>query len=233
MVTGASRGIGAAIARRLSAEGAAVGIGYVTNRELAEALVRELGGGAFALRADMGDAAEARASIAEAGARYGRIDVLVNNAGVGDHRPLGASDEAVFDRLFAVNVRGPLFASEEALRHFPSAGGRIVHVSSGVSRHAIRGLAVYSATKGALESLARVQTLEWGPRNVTVNVVAPGPIETELHVRSEAHTRALLERTPLGRIGRPEDVAGVVAFLAADDARWITGEVIDVDGGYV
>jgi 3-oxoacyl-[acyl-carrier protein] reductase len=237
IVTGAAGSIGSAIARALAARGATVVIHYGTSEARAEALRRsivEAGGQAVCQQADLGRAEEARGLVTQAAARFGRVDVLVNNAGHWDPTPLDRVTEAQVDHMLRVDFVGPFFACQAALPHFPAEGGRIVHLSSGLARRPVPGSALLGASKAAIEALTRSQAKEWGARGITVNAVAPGVTENA-HVDAlpDAARRAILAQTALGRIGRPEDVAGVVAFLASDEARWITGQVVDANGGMI
>jgi len=238
LVTGAARGIGAGIAERLASDGAAVAINYAASAHAAEALVeriRSWGGRAKALQADLSSAAEARALVETAFDELGRLDILVNNAATATgHAPLAAVDEALMQANFALNVSGPLFATQAAVARFPEKGGRVINITSVIARRLFPRASVYAATKSALEALTRVWAAEFGAKGITVNAVAPGPIDTDMLKRalpSEAAREHIIARTPLGRIGVPSDVADVVAFLASDDARWITGQVIETSGG--
>lgn len=237
VVTGASRGIGAAIAERLAADGASVVVNYSRQREAAEVVVariRERGGRAQAVAADVTDRAQVRALFDETERLFGVPDVLVNNAGVLAFAPLEAVDDAHFDGQFDVNVRGLLYATQEAAARFGERGGRVVNLSSVAAAGRIAGASVYSATKAAVDALTASLALELGPRGIRVNAVAPGPVRTDMYQESglDAHRDALAARTPLGRIGEPEDVANVVAHLASDDSGWVTGHVVPVAGGF-
>lgn len=236
IVTGSSRGIGAAIARRLAADGASVVVNFRQGKDAADAVVREIeeaGGQALAVQADMADLEQIEALIAAAVLEYGQLDILVNNAGIGEMLPLETVTDAHFASVFTVNVRGVLFATQAAARHFGTQGGRIINISSGAATAAPASMSVYSASKAAVETLTRSHAAELGPLGVTVNAVAPGLTETDM--LSAALTLEYRERTigetPLRRLGQPEDIADVVAFLVSDEARWITGAVIPVSGG--
>lgn len=237
LVTGGARGIGAAIAERLAADGAAVAVNYSKSAREAEAVaarIRKAGGKAVALKADLGDPAQAKSLVEAAFKELGRLDILVNNAGRADFAPLEAVDGAHVKAHFDLNVNGPIFATQAAAARFPKEGGRVINVSSVVGRSAFAGTSVYSATKAALNALTRVWAAELGAKGVTVNAVAPGPVETDMAraVLGDGEVRkGLIARTPLGRIGAPADVADAVAFLASADARWITGQVIETAGG--
>ncbi|MCJ2046445.1 glucose 1-dehydrogenase [Methylobacterium sp. J-078] len=237
VVTGASKGIGAGIARALAREGAAVVVNYVQSRAGADAVVEVItteGGRAVAVQADVTDAEQAQALIAAAVAQFGRLDVLVNNSGVYEFAALEEITEAHYRRLFDVNVLGVLQASRAAARHL-GEGGSIVNISSAITHVHTPTAAVYAGTKGALNAISGVLANELAPRRIRVNVVSPGYVVTEgTHtagiVGSEMET-GLVAQTPLGRAGRPDDIAEVVAFLASDEARWLTGENITASGG--
>jgi 3-oxoacyl-[acyl-carrier protein] reductase len=236
VVTGASRGIGAAIARRLAADGAAVVVNYSRNAAAAETVVAEIvanGGTARAVQADLADLTGIAALFDTAMETFGQLDILVNNAAVAQFLPLEQITPDHVNRQFALNVFGLLFAIQEAARRMGEKGGRIIQISSGAAQSAPPGGSVYSATKAAVDTITRSLASELGPRRITVNSVSPGFTETDMlrSVVAEAGWEALAAQTPLGRIGTPEDIADVVAFLASEEARWITGQVIGVNGG--
>ena len=239
VVTGASKGIGAAIARHLAAEGAAVVVNYATSRDGADRVVAEItagGGKAVAVQADVARKAEIERLLAETKKAYGRLDVLVNNAGVYEFAPLAEVTEEQFHRLFNLNVLGLILASKEALKYFdPSAGGSIINISSAVTTLTPPNTSVYTATKGAVDAVTRVLAKELGPHKVRVNSINPGMVETEgVHAAgfAESDFRKEIEaKTPLGRIGQPRDIGPAAVFLASADSEWITGETLRVAGG--
>lgn len=238
IVTGASKGIGAAIARQLAADGAAVAVNYASSQADAERVVADIadkGGRAVAIRADVTKAADVARLFAEADAALGPLHILVNNAGIYEFSPLHDISEAHFHRQFDLNVLAVLLASKEALARFGPRGGSIVNVSSVVSTATPANASVYAATKAAVDALTRSLAKELGPRRIRVNAINPGVVETEgVHaagiVGSEFEQRAV-EQTPLGRIAQPWDIAPAAAFLASDEAGWITGETLFVSGG--
>jgi 3-oxoacyl-[acyl-carrier protein] reductase len=235
IVTGGSRGIGAAIARRLARDGARVAVNYSRSPERAEQVVADIraaGGEAVAIQADLADPSAPAMLFQQAAAALGAPGILVNNAAIFEGGGLSDLDLGPLERQFAVNVYAPILCAREAARVMES-GGRIIHISSGLGTAPAPNASVYGATKAALDSFARSHAVELGPRGITVNCVAPGTTDTEM-LRGgvpEDALAALVAATPLGRLGRPEDIADVVAFLASDDARWVTGQVIGVSGG--
>ncbi|WP_187969552.1 SDR family NAD(P)-dependent oxidoreductase [Aquibium microcysteis] len=235
LVTGGSRGIGAAVARRFGSLGAHVAVGYRSGRDAAEALCAEIGaagGTAVAVAGDVAVPAQAQAMVGRAHDAFGRLDVLVNAAGVGPYLPLAEIDEAHCRAIFDTNVLGTIMLTQAAAPLLPSPGGRIVHFASRLAFNPLPTSSVYSASKAAVVTLVHGFARELGPRGITVNAVAPGVIETDmtadiLRERGEQ----ILAATPLRRIGQPDDVAGVVTFLASADAGWVTGRTIIADGG--
>lgn len=238
LVTGASKGIGAAIAKRVAADGASVVVNYASSREGADKVVAEItkaGGKAVAIQGDVSKEADVVRLFAESKKAYGRIDVLVNNAGVYEFGPIEEVTEKLYRRLFDTNVLGLLLASREAAKQFGDKGGNIINIGSLAATGAPPTTSVYSATKGAVDTITKVLTKELGPKKVRVNSVNPGMVETEgartLGVIGSDWSKQIEAQTPLGRIGQPDDIGDVVAFIASDEARWITGETIIVAGG--
>jgi len=233
LVTGGSRGIGAAIARRLARDGAKVAVNYSSSKQAAEAVVRSIredGGEAVLAPGDVG-ATDGPAKIAVATRdAFGRIDILVNNAGVLAVATLGNATTEHFEKVFAVNVFGVAAMTRAAAPHLPE-GGRVINTSSIGARGAIPGLSAYVASKAAVDALTRSFAAELGPRGITVNAVAPGATDTDMLIRDQKFLDDAVAKTPLGRLAQPADIAGTVAFLASADAGWVTGQVIDASGG--
>jgi 3-oxoacyl-[acyl-carrier protein] reductase len=237
IVTGASKGIGAAIAEDLAREGASVIVNFSNSSQKAEEVVGRIkanGGSAKAVRADVSKPAEARQLIDATLAEFGRADILVNNAGVYEFRSLPEIDEAHFARMFDLNVKGLIFVTQAAVKAFGEHGGTVINISSMASLAATPNGSVYSATKAAVDSVTRTLAAELGPKKILVNSVLPGPVETDgaLSLSNwDEFSARLVRQTPLGRVGEPADIAKVVSFLASNDAGWITGQVIPVAGG--
>ena len=237
LITGSSRGIGAAIAERLAADGASVVVNYVQAKREAEAVAeRARGAGVRAMvaQADVGDPMQAKRLVDDAAGHMGRLDILVNNAAMVVLEPIGALDPGRVRAQLATNVDGLIATVQAALAHLPSDGGRVINVSSLVASHPLPGTTVYAAAKGAMDAMTRVWARELGPKGITVNAVAPGPVETDLMRENldDATKAVFVQRTALGRIGMPDDIADVVAFLASGDARWVTGQVLAATGGF-
>lgn len=238
IVTGASKGIGARIAKAYGAEGAAVVVNYATSKEGADRVVAEItekGGRAIAVQADVSKAADVKRLFAEAQRAFGRLDVLVNNSAVFEFAPIERVTEDNFHWQFNTNVLGPLLTIQEAVKHFGPEGGSVINIGSIVSRSPAPDSVVYSATKGALDTITRALATELGPRKIRVNSLNPGGVDTEgsrrLGVIGSDFERQMVAQTPLGRIGQPDDIAPVAVFLASADAGWVTGEILAVGGG--
>ena len=238
VVTGASKGLGAAIAKRLAAAGASVVVNYASSRAGADAVVAEIvqeGGKAVAVGGSVAVEAEVAALFAQAKDAYGKVDILVNNAGVFAFVPLEQITPEEYKRQFDINVLGVLLATKAALPLFPEAGGSVINISSVVSRMAPPTHAIYSATKAAVDTITKSLAKELGPRGIRVNAVNPGLIVTEgtqaNGYDSGEFAAMVIAATPLGRLGQPDDVALPVVFLASDAARWITGDTLFVSGG--
>jgi 3-oxoacyl-[acyl-carrier protein] reductase len=235
IVTGASRGIGAAVARRLAKDGFAVAINYASSSKEADALVAELastGTKAIAVKADVSKADEVRAMFEATEAQLGKIDVLVNNAGVLKTVPLADTSDTLYDQTFDINVRGTFNTLREAAARM-NEGGRIVNFSSTTLALNMPGYAIYNATKAAVEAFTHVFAKELRGRNITVNAVAPGPIATSLFLdgKTEEQIQTFAKMPPLQRLGQPEDVASVVSFLVSPDAGWVNGQILRANGG--
>ncbi|MDE1184529.1 SDR family oxidoreductase [Paraburkholderia sp.] len=235
IVTGASRGIGAAIAQRLAADGFAVVVNYASSPAEADALVAQLnanGGRAIAVQADVASADAVRRMFDVAEQELGKVDVLVNNAGILKTVPLADTSDALFDRTFAINVRGTFNTLREAADRM-NDGGRIVNFSSTTLALNMPGYAIYNATKAAVESFTHVFAKELRGRNITVNAVAPGPIATSLFLdgKTDEQVQTFAKMPPLQRLGQPDDIASVVSFLAGADAGWVNGQVLRANGG--
>ena len=238
LVTGASKGIGAAIALRLASEGAAVTVNYASSRAGADKVVDEItrgGGRAIAAQADVSKQAGAESLVQATIQAFGRLDILVNNAGIYEFAPLEGITEDHFHRQFQLNVLGVIFACQAAVKRFDASGGSIINVSSVVSTLAFPNASVYSGTKGAVDAITRSLASELGARKIRVNALRPGMVATEgtqaAGIDDSEMKRQVLAQTPLGRLGEPMDIAGVAAFLASSDASWITGETFVISGG--
>jgi 3-oxoacyl-[acyl-carrier protein] reductase len=238
VVTGASKGIGAGIAKGFAAEGATVVVNYASSKEDAERVISEIteqGGKAIAVQADLSKAADVRRLFAETRKAFGKLDVLVNNAGVYEFAALAEITEEQFHRLFNTNVLGLILATQEAAKLFGPEGGSIINIGSTASQVTPPATAVYTATKGAVDAITHVLAKELGPKNIRVNSINPGMVETEgLHtggfIGSEFQ-KQLEAQTPLGRIAQPHDIAPIAVFLASEDSGWLTGETLLASGG--
>ncbi|WP_075795923.1 SDR family oxidoreductase [Massilia putida] len=235
LVTGASRGIGAAVAKRLAADGFAVAVNYAGNEAAANATVaaiEQAGGRAFAVRADVASAADVKAMFATVEATLGRVDVLVNNAGILPYVTIAETTDEQFERTMAINVTGTFNTMREAATRL-NDGGRIVNFSTSVLHMAPPTYGVYVASKGAVEALTRVFAKELRGRGITCNAVAPGPVATELFLngKTDEQIRQIANTAPLERLGQPDDIAGVVSFLVGADGGWVNGQVLRANGG--
>jgi len=238
VVTGASKGIGAGIAKALAAAGAAVVVNYSSSKEGADRVVTEItgsGGKAIAVQGDVSKAADVKRLFAEAKKAFGTLDVLVNNAGVYQFAPLEDVTESEFHRQFNTNVLGLILATQEAVKHFGEHGGSVINIGSVVSRLGMPGSTVYTATKGAVDAITLVHSKELGPRNIRVNSINPGGVETEgthtMGMVGSDMEKQMVAQTPLGRLGQPGDIATIAVFLASADAGWLTGETLLASGG--
>jgi len=238
VVTGASKGIGAAIAKAFAAEGASIVVNYASSKAGADTVVAAIeaaGGKAVAVRGDVSKVAEAEGIIHAAIKNYGRLDILVNNSGVYEYGPIDAITSDQFHRIFDVNVLGLLLITQAAVKHL-GEGGSIINIGSGVSRITPPNSAVYAGSKAAVDAITGVLSHELGPKKIRVNSVNPGMVETE-GTQSGGFTgsnfeKALIARTPLGRIGKPGEIASIAVFLASEDSAWVTGEQILATGGF-
>jgi 3-oxoacyl-[acyl-carrier protein] reductase len=239
VVTGASKGIGAGIAKALAKAGAQVVVNYARDRDGAEKVVADIvakDGRAIAVQADVSKPEDVKRLFAETKRAFGRVDVLVNNAGVYKFHSLEEVSEREFHRQFDINVLGPLLSTQEALKYFGPDGGNVINVSSVVSENSTPNTAVYSATKGALDAITRVLAKELANRKIRVNTIAPGGTLTEgareVGMIGSDFEKQIVAQTPLGRLGQPEDIAKVAVFLASDDSAWLTGERLTASGGF-
>jgi 3-oxoacyl-[acyl-carrier protein] reductase len=238
IVTGASKGIGAGIAKSLAAEGAAVVVNYASSKEGADRVVAEIagkGGKAVAVQGDVSNASDVQRLFAETKRAFGKLDVLVNNAGVYQFAALGEITEEQFHRLFNTNVLGLILASQEAAKLFGPEGGSIINIGSTASRLTPPMTAVYTATKGAVDAVTHVLAKELGPKKIRVNSINPGMVETEgVHssgIIGSDFQKQMEAQTPLGRIAQPDDIAPIAVFLASADSGWLTGEILLASGG--
>src|SRR6201984_862 len=238
VVTGASKGIGAGIAKEFAAEGASIVVNYASANQDADRVVDEIserGGKAVAIKGNVSNKAEVERLFAEAEKAFGKIDILINNAGVYEFTPLGEVTEQQFHKMFDTNVLGMLLATQEALKHFNADGGSIINIGSLASSLTPPTAVVYNATKGAVDAITRTLAKELGPRKIRVNSINPGMVVTEGVTSGgfeQSDFRTTLEaQTPLGRIGQTDDIAPAAVFFASDDSKWITGETLLIAGG--
>ncbi len=237
IVTGASRGIGAVIAQRLARDGFAVAVNYASSAYEAEALVSQImaaGGQAIAVKANVANSSEVRALFDATEQQLGKVDVLVNNAGIMKPAPIAETSDELYDQIFAINTRGTFNTLREAATRL-NDGGRVINFSSSALGLKLPGYALYNASKAAVESMTHVFAKELRGRQITVNAVAPGPVATELFLtgKSEEQILHFAKLPPLERLGQPEDIAGVVAFLAGPDGGWVNGQTLRANGGIV
>jgi 3-oxoacyl-[acyl-carrier protein] reductase len=238
VVTGASKGIGAGIAKHLATEGAAVVVNYASSKDGADKVVDEIsqrGGKAIAVQGDVAKKKDIERVFAETKKAFGRLDILVNNAGVYQFGPLEEVTENEFHREFNINVLGLILATQEAIKHFDPEGGSVINVGSTATDLTPPTTVIYTATKGAVNAITRVLAKELGPRKIRVNAIKPGGVETEgshtLGMPGSDFEKQMIAQTPLGRIGQPDDIAPLVTFLVSSDGAWVTGETILVSGG--
>jgi 3-oxoacyl-[acyl-carrier protein] reductase len=238
VVTGASKGIGAGIVKEFAKAGASVVANYARNRQDAEKLIDQIkadGGTAIAVQADVSQADDVEQLFKAAVGAFGQVSILVNNAGIFEFGPVETITQEHFQRLYATNVWGAIQTTQRALKCFREGGGSIINISSGVTRMLAPGSALYAGTKGALELITIVLSKELGPRQIRVNAISPGATDTEgaqaVGAMSEQSKERYTSLTPLGRVGKPEDIAQLALFLASDESSWITGEVIHASGG--
>jgi 3-oxoacyl-[acyl-carrier protein] reductase len=236
IVTGASRGIGRQIAIQLAQNGAKVIVNYAANREKADEVVKTIeqaGGTAASIRADVSKVSEVEVLFVETLKLFGRVDILVNNAGILEYTAIQDVTEELFDRHFAINVKGTYFACQQAMKYM-AAGGTIINLSTSISGAMLPTYSVYAATKGAVEQLTRQLAKEFGPRDIVINCVAPGQVATDLFLngKTEETIDSYRRMNAFGRLGEPEDIANAIELLVSDKARWITGQTLRVNGGF-
>ena len=234
IVTGASKGIGAAIARHLAEAGASVVVNYSSSREGADkvvAAIEKAGGQAIAVGANVSKADEISRLFDETKAKFGRLDILINNAGIYQFSPLAEITEDHFHQQFNLNVLGLILATQQAATHFGPEGGSIVNISSLVGIKPSAQIGVYSATKAAVDAVTKSLAQELGPMKIRINSLSPGPVETEGTAGFSEMFQKMIDQTPLGRLGQPSDIAKIAVFLASDDSAWMTGEILQASGG--
>ncbi|TKH45929.1 3-ketoacyl-ACP reductase [Paenibacillus terrae] len=237
IITGSSRGIGRAIAEQLADLGANVVINYASSPDKAQEVVEGIiqkGGKAIALHADLGKMGDIEALFTNTITEFGRVDILVNNAGLMITKPLADVTEADFDKQFALNVKGTFFACQQAMKHMENYG-RIVNISTSVIGQMFPSYSVYAGTKGAVEQFTRQLAKEFGSKQITINAVAPGPVNTELFQagKTEQQIEGMKKMNAMGRLGEPEDIADVIEFLVSAKSQWVTGQTIRVNGGFI
>ncbi|OKP98516.1 SDR family oxidoreductase [Paenibacillus sp. P46E] len=237
IVTGSSRGIGRTVAERLAEEGASVVINYSSSPKQADEVVQGIqakGGTAAAVQADISKPAQIEQLYKDTKALFGQIDIVVNNAGIMINSLVGEVTEEQFDKQFAINVKGTYFSCQQAFFHLEQ-GGRIINFSTSVNGQMFPAYSIYAGTKGAVEQFTRQLAKEFGSKGITINAVAPGPVATDLFLegKSEAQLEGLKKMNAFGRLGQPDDIAGVVSFLAGAQSGWITGQTLRVNGGFI
>jgi 3-oxoacyl-[acyl-carrier protein] reductase len=237
LVTGASRGIGREIAEVLARNGAKVVVNYTSSPDKAEEVVSGIkneGGEALAVQADISRVAEVEMLFKKTLEAFGQVDILVNNAGIMITKPISNVTEEDFDRQFAINVKGTYFAIQQAAIHM-SPNGRVINISTSVIGAMFPNYSVYAATKGAVEQITRQLAKELGPKGITINAIAPGPVNTELFKvgKTEEQIKGFVSMNSMGRLGEPEDISSVILFMAGEESRWMTGQTVRVNGGYV
>ncbi|MHA6532645.1 SDR family oxidoreductase [Paenibacillus sp. BAC0078] len=237
IVTGSSRGIGRAVAERLAEEGASVIINYSSSPKQAEEVVQGIqakGGTAAAIQADISKPVQIEQLFKDTKDLFGKIDIVVNNAGIMVNSLIGEATEEQFDKQFAINVKGTYFACQQAFYHLEQ-GGRIINFSTSVNGQMFPSYSIYAGTKGAVEQFTRQLAKEFGTKGITINAVAPGPVATDLFLegKSEDQLEGLKKANAFGRLGEPEDIAGVVSFLAGEQSGWISGQTLRVNGGFI
>ena len=239
VVTGASKGIGAAIAEHLAAEGASVVVNYASSKAGADAVVKRIThkeGRAVAVQADVSKAADIHRLFAETKKAFGKLDILVNNAGIYEFAPLEAITAEHFHKQYDLNVLGLLLTTQEAVKHFGAAGGSVINISSVAGTSAPPSTSVYSGTKAAVNAITKSLASELGPRHIRVNAINPGLVETEgvqaAGIAGSDFRKQIEAQTPLGRIGQPDDIAPAAVFLASSESAWITGETLYISGGF-
>jgi 3-oxoacyl-[acyl-carrier protein] reductase len=238
VVTGASKGIGASIAEHFGAAGASVVVNYATSKSGADAVVKRItdkGGKAIAVQADVSKPADIQHLFTETNAAYGKVDILVNNAGIYDFKPLEEVTPEHFHKLYELNVLGLLLTTREALKYIGEAGGSVINIGSIAGQMPVASASVYSSTKAAVDAITISLSKELGPRKIRVNSVNPGMVETEgldaFGIAESDFRKRVEQETPLGRIGRPEDIGRAAVFFASDDAGWVTGQLVNLAGG--
>ncbi|AGK98982.1 SDR family oxidoreductase [Clostridium pasteurianum] len=237
LVTGASRGIGYAIAKELASNGAKVIVNYAGNTEKAEEAVTSIkhtGGEAQAIKADVSKVSEVEKLFKESIEIYGKIDILVNNAGIMITKPIDKITEEDFDKLIEINVKGTFFACQQAAKYMKDSG-RIINISTSVAGQMFPGYSLYAGSKGAVEQFTRQLAKEFGPKGITINAIAPGPVNTELFTvgKTEEQIEGIKKMNAFGRLGEPSDISNTVLLLASDESQWITGQTIRVNGGFI